>query len=268
MHRKTGLLILLMLSATLLSSCNLPDLLAPPVTNTPAPTETRTPAPTFTPSAPPTFTPTQPTLTPTSTATLVPSATLTATVTQTPLLTYTRTRTATPITPVASCEITMLTLTTVYTRPSLAADIFGNISGGNKITALVRTADNWFGFDPGVAQAGNVGVFRYRWVKGGVNLTIPVSCYNLRLLTNVPLPGICYVMSMGTTPVRQAPTTSSALIYTFVLGDYAQALGRSGNWIKVNLAVSSVSGYSVPGWVHQDLVGLNGCTTALPIITP
>ena len=26
-----------------------------------------------------------------------------------------------------------------------------------------RTADGWLGFDPGVAQAANVGIFRLRW---------------------------------------------------------------------------------------------------------
>lgn len=268
MNRKSYIIVL-MIFMCLLSACNLTDFLAPEVTNTPTPTETPKPTATLAPSPTATATLTSTfTSTPTVTSTATASRTATSTVTKTPLLTSTRTRTATPVTPAASCEISVLTLTTAYSRPSLAADIFGNISGGNKITALVRTADNWFGFDPGVAQAGNVGAFRYRWVKSGVNLSTPAACSNLKLLTKVPLPGICYVMSYGTTPVRSSPSSASSLLYTFALGDFAQALGKSGSWIKVNLAMSNISGYSVAGWVNESLVGLNGCTTPLPIVTP
>lgn len=269
MKPKIFLLFTLLLLSMSISACNLEEFLAPEASKTPTPTETPNPTATLAPSPTATATLTStPTSTLTVTHTATASRTATSTVTKTPLLTSTRTRTSTPITPAASCEITALTLTTAYTRPSLAADIFGSISSGNKITAVVRTSDNWFGFDPGVAQAGNVGVFRYRWVKSGVNLSMPAACNNLKLLTKVPLPGICYVMSYGSTPVRQQPSTTSGLIVTFALGDYAQALGKYGTWIKVNLAVSSLSGYSVPGWVSQDLVGLNGCTTPLPSVTP
>lgn len=262
MIRKSGIIAILLLIFSLGFACNLGELFAPPTETPLPPTTTRTY--TAVPSLLPTSTVT-PTVKPTLGLTTLGFSTLTRTYTKAPTATVTRTRTAAPA---ASCEITALSNTPAFNRPSLVSDQFGIISTGMKLIALVKTADNWYGFDPGVAQAGNVGAFRYRWVHAANTLSISPVCANLKILDKVPLPGICYVMSMGTTPVRQTPNTTSTLVYTFTLGDYAQALAKSGTWIKINLAISNISGLSVPGWVSQDLVGLNGCSTPLPILSP
>ena len=56
----------------------------------------------------------------------------------------------------------------------MGSDIFGTISVGDTHEALARTADGWVGFDPGVAQAANVGLARHRWVL--LNATTAPSC--------------------------------------------------------------------------------------------
>ena len=48
------------------------------------------------------------------------------------------------------------------------------VSSGDSYEALAWTADGWVGFDPGVAQAGNIGLAHHRWVFLGV--IISPSC--------------------------------------------------------------------------------------------
>jgi hypothetical protein len=56
---------------------------------------------------------------------------------------------------------------TAYYQPSEDAVVFGTMTTDAGAYAEARTPDGWLGFDPGVAQAGNVGLDRLRWVKAG-----------------------------------------------------------------------------------------------------
>lgn len=171
-------------------------------------------------------------------------------------------------TPVSTCDITALTETVAYFRPSLAAKEFGKVAPGNKLRITGRTPDNWYAFDPGVAQAGNAGIFRNRWVQAGPSLSISPTCANLStIFTKVPQPGITYAVAMVSAPVRIAPNPTADIIYTFSVGDYAQALGISGNWTKVDLATSNINGLTQFGWILQDFHTLNDFIV-LPMITP
>ncbi|HID50602.1 MAG TPA: hypothetical protein EYP41_01015, partial [Anaerolineae bacterium] len=58
----------------------------------------------------------------------------------------------------ATCTFTANESLTAYRLPDSAADVFGVISTGESFEALARTAEGWVGFDPGVAQAGNIGL--------------------------------------------------------------------------------------------------------------
>jgi hypothetical protein len=55
-----------------------------------------------------------------------------------------------------------------YRLPDFASDVFGVVSSGDSYEALAWTADGWVGFDPGVAQAGNIRLAHHRWVFLGV----------------------------------------------------------------------------------------------------
>ncbi|MCD6425631.1 MAG: hypothetical protein J7L35_09000 [Anaerolineales bacterium] len=83
-------------------------------------------------------------------------------------------------TPEGPCEITGNQSLTVYRLPVAGSDIFGTLPAGETHEVLARTADGWIGFDPGVAQAGNTGLARHRWIQ--LNATLSPFC-----LAEVPL---------------------------------------------------------------------------------
>ncbi len=80
----------------------------------------------------------------------------------------------TPAAPAEPCAFTANESLTVYRLPDSASDVFGTISTGETFEVLARTAEGWVGFDPGIAQAGNIGLAHHRWVL--LNATISPSC--------------------------------------------------------------------------------------------
>ena len=80
----------------------------------------------------------------------------------------------TPTTPAGPCIFTANTAVTAFRLPDDGSDVFGTISAGEAHEALARTADGWVGFDPGVAQAANVGLARHRWIL--LNASMTPSC--------------------------------------------------------------------------------------------
>lgn len=73
-----------------------------------------------------------------------------------------------------TCALTANVPVTVYRLPDSASDIFGTMPAGETYEILAQTAEGWLGFDPGVAQAGNVGLARLRWVW--TDVIISSSC--------------------------------------------------------------------------------------------
>lgn len=54
---------------------------------------------------------------------------------------------------------------TAYELPQAGAQVFGTVPAGpDPYPISARTADGWLGFEPGVAQAGNIGLARNRWI--------------------------------------------------------------------------------------------------------
>jgi hypothetical protein len=85
----------------------------------------------------------------------------------------------------AGCESEPCTCTVnyqidVYRVPDASADVWGVDHAGQSHVILARTADGWIGIDPGVAQAPNVGLARYRYFQ--LNAIVSPSC-----LESVPL---------------------------------------------------------------------------------
>jgi len=79
-----------------------------------------------------------------------------------------------PQNPTGPCEFTGNIPLTVYRLPDDSSDVFGVLPAGETHEILARTADGWLGFDPGVAQAGNIGLAHHRWVF--MNITVSPSC--------------------------------------------------------------------------------------------
>lgn len=241
------------LMAALFGGCDLPIW--------PAPTATPSPSPTVTPSATPTALP--PTAPP-------PTATSTVSPTQTPSPTVTRRPTAS-VMPTATvtaepCEIVALEDVTVYVRPDSEAPVFGKMEQDMRLVAEARTGDGWIGFEPGIAQAPNVGVFRLRWVPPEADVRLEGGCDDLPEVVGPPA-GVCFTMPMDETEVYAEPDTGATVIATLVPGDYAAILAIGEMWAQVDLSVGNLDLES-EGWVDALTLNLNGPCEALPTPSP
>jgi len=77
-------------------------------------------------------------------------------------------------TPSGPCEVTGNESLTIYRLPDPASDVFGTLPAGETYEVLAWTANGFVGFDPGIAQAGNIGLAHHRWVY--LNGIITPSC--------------------------------------------------------------------------------------------
>ena len=76
--------------------------------------------------------------------------------------------------PQGPCEFTGNMALSVYRLPVASSDFFGTMTSGETHPVLAYTADGWIGFDPGVAQAGNIGLAHHRWFQ--LNAVVTPSC--------------------------------------------------------------------------------------------
>ena len=153
------------------------------------------------------------------------------------------------------CSITIREGVTTYTRPSTEAAVFSTV--GYLATPEMRTADGWLGFDPAVAQAGNVGVFRMRWVHES-DVIVTGDCTSLLEVIG-PQPGVCYAMIYIDTPVYEMPDMGTAVLTNLSAADYAPAFSRSGDaWLQIDAGGGDL------GWVSFNAAGLNGPCDDLP----
>jgi len=199
-------------------------------------------------------------LTPTATPTTLPPTDTSPPVTDTP-----SGPTATP----GECTITANSSLTIYNRPSKSAQEFSTQGAGFSIQVTARTADGWYGFDPGVAQAANTGVFRLRWIDSSDDVTLSGDCTGQPVVVG-PQPTICYEMPMGTVDVHDSPDASSAVTASLHTDDYAAILGKTSaeDWYELDLAQGN-TGLSGTGWIGSADLNMNGPTCgSIPVVTP
>ncbi len=159
-------------------------------------------------------------------------------------------------TPAGSCQLTPVNPVTVYMRASASADQFGTL-GSETIQPTVRTADGFYGFEPGVAQAGNVGLFRMRWVLKTHDVTTSSGCASLPTVI-APIAGICYAMIMTDSPIYSSPNASSSVLVTMHLNDYAMVTASATGWFTLDLNVGT-AGIDNLGYLQDSsLGGFNG----------
>ena len=159
--------------------------------------------------------------------------------------------------PPPTCDISTASPLTIYKRASAAADVFGTLAPGETFQATAKTADGFYGFDPGVAQAGNSGLFRLRWVLKTNDLNTSAGCASLRTVV-APITGICYAMFMGATPIYSSPDTASVRVITLQLNDYAMAIAHNPGWYTLDLNVGSPTITRIGYLEESKLGGLNG----------
>jgi hypothetical protein len=165
------------------------------------------------------------------------------------------------------CQLTAQGEITIYSRPSTEASVFSVQPDGFVIQLGARTSGGWLGFDPGVAQAANIGSFRLRWIPPD-SQTLTGSCAALPVVWGPP-PGICFDMPMGPTSVYAAPELTSAILATLQVGEFAavNGLDPSGDWAQIDLGPGN-TGSNIVGWVEASTLNVNGPCGDPPVITP
>jgi hypothetical protein len=154
-----------------------------------------------------------------------------------------------------------------YLRPSLSAEVFGTVPEATPLVVAARTADGWLGFDPGVAQAANTGLFRLRWVSATAAISLSGDCDGVPVVVG-PTVGVCYTMPMEDVPVYQTPNTTAIVLTTLHVEDFAAVTGLMGaDWAQVDLSTSG-TGVLGLGWIEALTLNLNGPCDALPEIAP
>jgi hypothetical protein len=165
------------------------------------------------------------------------------------------------------CQASSSADITIYTRPSLSADIFSTIALTTPVDIGSRTVDGWLGFDPGVAQAANIGVFRLRWIPPGASVTLTGNCAGLPVESWVPAPGVCYQMSMGPVDVHAVADPTSAVTHTLMVGEFVSVTGRTGTgWLFVNGNDGNVPG--VVGFIAELEMNASGPCDSIPTVSP
>lgn len=133
---------------------------------------------------------------------------------------------------------------------------FAALAPETRLWAQARTADGWLGFDPGLPQAANTGVFRLRWVFDDQAVQPGQACGRLPLVTG-PQPGVCYTMPLGAVPIYAEPSTSAPALAVLNPGDYAAVTATNVGWAAVDLRVGN-TGLNVVGWMQDFELNLNG----------
>jgi hypothetical protein len=165
------------------------------------------------------------------------------------------------------CSIVAQGAVTVYSRPSSNAAVFGSMTSGFHVITEGRTADDWLGFDPGVAQAANVGIFRLRWIEESSDIVLEGTCDDLPELEGPPA-GMCFTMPMDGGHVYTEADASSDVIATMRWGDYVAVTGKTKeDWARVDLSIGNV-GLDLAGWVQGVTLNLNGPCDDLPTVEP
>lgn len=154
------------------------------------------------------------------------------------------------------CTLLSNGATTIYSLPSIEANVFSEVGAGFETVVTGRTADGWLGFNPGVAQAANIGPFRLRWIQLE-DVSLSGDCVSVEELWG-PQPGLCYTTQFDLLNVYHTPFPGSAIITILDSGDFTAVLGIvADEWAQLDLAPGN-TGLDGLGWIDSSQLYLNG----------
>lgn len=162
----------------------------------------------------------------------------------------------------SSCLLTVSDSLEVYSRPDPAASIWGWVIPGDTVTVWVKTAEGWLGFDPGTAQAGNSGSFRYRWVDPDASFSLIGNTGSVEEVWG-PSAGITYAMTFDPVPVHVEPDTVSMTADSLPGGSAASIVSRRDGWFLVDTSDGPSPG-TLSGWILAGEVGISGDLDSIP----
>ncbi len=160
------------------------------------------------------------------------------------------------------CILVCLDSVTVFTRPDSSATFMVMLAPRDRVILSGRTVDGWLGFDPGVAQAANIGSFRLRWISGdsryltdGVLSSVPVVWG--------PQAGITYAMIYETSPLYSEPDSNSAVVDSVPSFCAAVIISRTEDWYLLDLRIEPQR-LDIEGWIESMDVSVSGDLDTIP----
>ena len=162
---------------------------------------------------------------------------------------------------------------TAYATADLASAAT-QLAAGDGGMAMGQSPDGaWIAFDPDIAQAGNLGVARARWVQASADLSLQGDCATLPPLSPLPASGNFCMLTFGQdTPVHQQPDATSPVVTTLTPNDTAMIAGQlASGWYAwlIRGASAGATGTILLRWIAaSDQVQLVGACDALPVFYP
>ncbi len=152
----------------------------------------------------------------------------------------------------------------VFTRPDSSALFMSRLAPRNQVEVSGRTEDGWLGFDPGVAQAANIGSFRLRWIAGDAGFVIDGELESVPVVWG-PAAGIAYAMIYEALPLYSEPDKYSVIVDSIPSSSAAGIVARTDDWYLLNLSIGPLAQDS-EGWIMADEVSVNGDFENIPYI--
>lgn len=162
------------------------------------------------------------------------------------------------------CLLISLDSIVIFQRPDSCAAVWSTLAAFEGVVLSGRTVGGWLGFDPGVAQAANIGSFRLRWISEGENFVIEGELDSVSVVWG-PGAGITYAMIYQDSPIFVEPDSLSLIIDSIPSGSAAGIISRTEDWYLLNLNESPLED-SIQGWILSLSVSASGDLDTIPLL--
>jgi len=166
--------------------------------------------------------------------------------------------------PAGEVLLTAADTVVIRPRPDSASAVWGLLLPGESVPLSGVTLDGWLGFEPGVAQAGNSGSFRYRWIAPGESFLL---AGDRDLLDTVwgSSAGIVYAMTFCPVPVFVEPDGFATIADSLPAGSAAVIVSRLSGWYLVDSSAGPTP-ETESGWVREEDVSISGDLGRVPLL--
>jgi len=162
------------------------------------------------------------------------------------------------------CILVCLDSVDVFTRPDSSAMLMSSLTSRDKVAISGRTADGWLGFDPGVAQAANIGSFRLRWISADAQYVTDRELSSIPVVWG-PQADITYAMIYETSPIYSEPDSNSAVVDSVPSSCAAAIASRTDDWYLLDLSNGPLE-LDIEGWMESMDVSVSGNLDTIPLI--
>ena len=164
----------------------------------------------------------------------------------------------------SECILVCLDSVDVFTRPDSSASFMIRLAPRDRVVVTGRTADGWLGFDPGAAQAANIGSFRLRWIAGDARYVTDGVLSSVPVVWG-PQAGITYAMIYEVSLLYAEPDSNSAVVDSLPSSCAAAIVSRTVDWYLLDLSIGPLE-RDIEGWMESMDVSVNGNLDSIPII--